>query len=85
MRSVRSATREPLTVGQNEHDLFAKFSRFLDWERTAHPPSSGVSPFLAESARPVYTLAPSALPCSVNPPTPGLGLSRSSQKKKKLS
>ena len=82
---MRSATREPLTVGQNEHDLFAKFSRFLDWERTAHPPSSGVSPFLAESARPVYTLAPSALPCSVNPPTPGLGLSRSSQKKKKLS
>ena len=78
VQPARSATSKPLTEGQNERDLFAKFSRFLDWEKSAHPTSSGVTPFLAESARPVYTLAPSALSSSVNPPTPGLGLSRPS-------
>ena len=64
-------------------ELFEIFSRFLVWEKTPHPPSSGVSPFSAESARPVYTLAPSVLPSSVNPPTPGwdcLGLAKKTKK-----
>ena len=74
VQPARSATREPLTEGQSlrERELFEIFSRFLVWEKTTHPPSSGVSPFSAESARPVYTLAPSVLPSSVKPPTPGL-------------
>ena len=67
-----------LRKGRMSAILFAKFSHFLDWEISTHPTLLGVTPFLAESARPVYTLAPSALSSSVNPPTPGLGLSRPS-------
>ena len=35
-----SATREPLSEGQSlrDRDLFEIFSRFLEWEKAAHPP-----------------------------------------------
>ena len=82
------ATNEPLPRGQFVRDLFEKFTLFMEWEKSAHPPSLGASSLSSlssaqsvsvPSSRPVYSLAPSALSSLINTPTySGLGFLRSS-------
>ena len=76
------ATNEPLPRGQFDRDLFKKFTLFMEWERSAHPPSMGASSLSSLSSahsvsvlssRPIYLLAPSALSSLINPPSSGLG------------
>ena len=80
-----SITAEPLlSGGQSDCDLFRKFQLFVEWEKCSHPPSgapsslSSTSPVVVASSRPIYTLAPSALSCTINPPRSDLGSSRPS-------
>ena len=80
-----SITAEPLlSGGQSDCDLFRKFQLFVEWEKCSHPPSgapsslSSTSPVVVASSRPIYTLAPSALSCTSNPPRSDLGSSRPS-------
>ena len=80
-----SITAEPLlSGGQSDCDLFRKFQLFVEWEKCSHPPSgapsslSSTTPVVVASSRPVYTLAPSALSCTSNPPRSDLGSTRPS-------
>ena len=67
--------------------IYSRNSHFMEWEKSARPPSLGASSLSSltsvhsvsvPSSRPVYTLAPSALSSPINPPTSGLGFLRSS-------
>ena len=80
-----SITAEPLlSGGQSDCDLFRKFQLFVEWEKCSHPPSgapsslSSTTPVVVASSRPIYTLAPSALSCTSNPPRSDLGSTRPS-------
>ena len=60
------------------------FNLFVEWEKCSHPPSgapsslSSTTPVVVASSRPIYTLAPSALSCTSNPPRSDLGSTRPS-------
>ena len=80
-----SITAEPLlSGGQSDCDLFREFQLFVEWEKCSHPPSgapsslSSTTPVVVASSRPIYTLAPSALSCTSNPPRSDLGSTRPS-------
>ena len=82
---LESNTAEPLLPGgQSDCELFKKFKLFVEWEKSSHPPSgapsslSSTSPVVVASSRPIYTLAPSALSCTINPPCSDLDFSRPS-------
>ena len=79
-----SSATEPLSGGQSDIDMFRKFQRFVEFERSSHLPSGVLPTFPAAtsvvaSEHPLYSLAPSALSNIPSyPPRYELGFSRSS-------